>query len=41
LLVAVILLESAREWWRVLSGRKVPMTNESPYIAAEPLGANS
>src|SRR4051812_13008033 len=41
LLVAVILLESSMEWWRVLSGRKLPVTNESPYIAAEPLGASS
>jgi carbon starvation protein len=41
LLVALILMESAMEWWRVLSGKKVAKTNESPYIAAEPLGANS
>ena len=40
-LVALILLESALEWWRVLSGKKLPVTNESPYIAAEPAGANS
>jgi carbon starvation protein len=40
LLVALILFESGMEWWRVLSGKKRPITHESPYIAAEPLGAN-
>jgi carbon starvation protein len=40
-LVAVMLLESAREWWRVLSGSKMPATTESPYVAAEAAGAGS
>jgi len=41
LLVALILLESVMEWWRVLSGRKHPLTSETPYVQAEALGASS
>jgi carbon starvation protein len=40
-LVGLMLIESAREWWRVLSGRKLPQTNESPYVPAQAIGANS
>jgi carbon starvation protein len=40
-LIGVILLESAREWWRVLSGRTLPSTNEAPYVPAQAVGASS
>jgi carbon starvation protein len=33
-LVSVILVESALEWWRVLSGRKEPRVKESPFVAS-------
>ena len=32
-LIAAILLESAREWIRVLAGRKQPVLRESPFVA--------
>jgi len=32
LLVAVIVVESAREWARVLRGRKVAQTSEAPFV---------
>jgi carbon starvation protein len=32
-LVSVILVESALEWWRVLSGRKQARVKESPFVA--------
>jgi carbon starvation protein len=40
-LVALILLESVMEWWRVLSGKKNAVTHEAPYVQAEALGASS
>ena len=39
-LVALILAESAMEWWRVLSGRKHAITHESPYVQAEAVGVS-
>ncbi len=33
LLIAAILMESAREWIRVLAGRKQPVLRESPFVA--------
>jgi hypothetical protein len=33
-LVSVILVESALEWWRVLSGRKEALAKESPFVAS-------
>ena len=32
-LVGLMVLESAREWMRVLSGKKQPVLNEAPFIA--------
>ncbi len=32
LLVAMIVVESAREWVRVLSGRKAPQNTETPFV---------
>ena len=40
-LVGLILLESVKEWWRVLSGRKHAVTHEAPYVQAEALGVSS
>jgi carbon starvation protein len=40
-LVGLMLIESGREWWRVLSGRKLPQTSESPYVPAQAIGASS
>jgi carbon starvation protein len=40
-LVALMLIESGREWWRVLSGRKLPHISESPYVPAQAIGASS
>jgi carbon starvation protein len=40
-LVGLMLVESGREWWRVLSGKKRPQTNESPYVPAQAIGASS
>jgi carbon starvation protein len=40
-LICVILVESAREWWRVLSGRKLPSTSEAPYVPVQAVGAGS
>jgi len=31
-LVALVLVESLREWLRVLAGRKVPEVTESPFV---------
>jgi carbon starvation protein len=33
ILIGVMVLESAREWVRVLSGKKAPVLNETPFIA--------
>ncbi len=33
-LVALVLLESFREWYRVLSGRKAPVPTEAPFVAS-------
>jgi carbon starvation protein len=40
-LIGMILVESAREWWRVLSGRKLPSTSEAPYVPVQAVGAGS
>ena len=40
-MVALVLMESLKEWWRVLSGRKHPVTHEAPYVQAEAIGASS
>ena len=41
IMVALILVESVMEWWRVLSGRKHAVTHEAPYVQAEALGVSS
>jgi carbon starvation protein len=35
IMVAVIVLDSARVWWQVLSSSKPPVTNETPYVASQ------
>jgi carbon starvation protein len=31
-LVLLVVLVSMREWWRLLSGRRVPTMREEPYV---------
>ncbi|HEY6306957.1 MAG TPA: hypothetical protein VI488_10930 [Candidatus Angelobacter sp.] len=32
-LVSMIVLESARQWLSVISGRRQPLTQETPFVA--------
>jgi hypothetical protein len=32
-MIAMILIESAAEWIRILAGRKQPVVRESPFVA--------
>ena len=38
-LVALVVLSSARAWWQLLAGRRAPDLREEPYVAAAPAAA--
>ena len=40
-LVALVVLASARVWWQLLSGRRVPDLREEPYVPLAAAGATS